>query len=120
LSFNPGTSFNLGAEYHQPVGQGLEAFARIEGSYVGRRFTGFRPLLNTGQRNFFFNDMAPYTLVNARAGVSFGRWRASVFVDNLTDARPVLRQENIPGAPPTVLRVTAKPRTVGLTVGATY
>jgi outer membrane receptor protein involved in Fe transport len=120
LSFNPQSSFNLGMDYRHPIGDDFEGFARIEWSYVGRRYTGFRPILNNGQTNFFFNNMAPYNLVNVRAGVASGRWRATVFVDNLTDSRPALRQENIPGAPPTVLRVTARPRTIGVTVSAKY
>ena len=87
---------------------------------MGRRFTGFRPLLNNGQRNFFYNDMEPYNLVNLRTGVSFGTWRATVFVENLMDERAVLRQENISGATPATLRVSAKPRTFGITLSARY
>lgn len=119
LSFNPETSLNLGLETHASVTEHLDWFARLDWSFVGRRFTGFRSTLNNGQPNQFYNNLAPYNLFGVRAGLSSGPWRFAVYAENLTDERPILRQENL-GPPATTLRVTARPRTVGVTVSARY
>jgi hypothetical protein len=118
LSFNPETSGLLGVEYRRPLGAGLSGFVRGEWSYVGRRFTGFRPFLNTGAVNTIYNNLPPYQLFNARFGVNTGAWRATVFVDNMFDARPIMQQQNYPGSITT--RVTAKPRTFGATITRTF
>ncbi|MGE4063182.1 MAG: TonB-dependent receptor [Rhodospirillaceae bacterium] len=118
LSFNPITSFNAGAEYRAPV-MGLESFVRADWSYAGRRFTGFRSTLQTGALNPLFNRLPPYHLVSLRAGVADGPWRVQLSIENLTDARPVLVQENNQQGIAST-RVTARPRTVGLNVSVAY
>ena len=119
LSFNPESSFNAGLEAHAPLSGGWDWFGRVDWSFVGRRFTGFRATLNNGQPNQFYNNLAPYHLLGLRVGVSSGPWRLTVYAENLTDERAVLRQEN-QGPPTTTLRVTARPRTIGATISARY
>lgn len=112
LPNNARWSFNLGGEYRRPLGAALEGFARLDWSYVGRRTTGFRPHVVSGAVNNAYNDFAPYGLVDLRLGVGAAGWRASLFVENLFDARPAVTQQNFDPLPVT-LRVTRKPRTVG-------
>jgi hypothetical protein len=118
LSFNPVTSFNAGGEHRAPV-LGLDGFLRLDWSYAGRRFTGFRPTLNTGAVNSLFNRLPSYHLFSLRAGVADGPWRLTLSVENLADARPRLVQENNQQGVPST-RVTARPRTVGLNLSVAY
>jgi outer membrane receptor protein involved in Fe transport len=120
LSFNPVTSFNIGAEYRAPLTDKMDGFARLDWSYTGRRYTGFRPLLVNGQPNALYNNLPPYHLVNARIGVNQDQWRVTLYVENIFDARPIMQQQNLTGPPPSIQRVTSRPRTVGATVSRNF
>jgi outer membrane receptor protein involved in Fe transport len=120
LSFNPQTSFNVGAEYHTPIFFGLDAAARMDWSYVGRRYTGFRSTLMNGQPNTLFNNLSPYNLVDLRLSAGKDGWRATFYVQNIADERAILQQQN-PAPPNTeTSRVVARPRTFGLMLNARY
>jgi outer membrane receptor protein involved in Fe transport len=118
LSFNARTSFNTGGEYRAPV-MGIEGFVRADWSYADHRFMGFRPTLINGQTNPLFNRLPAYHLVSLRVGISDGPWRATLSVENIADARPVLSQENTMAGVPNN-RITARPRTIGLNLSAAY
>jgi outer membrane receptor protein involved in Fe transport len=120
LSYNPETSFNLGGEYRAPLTDTMTGFARVDWSYTGRRFTGFRPFLVNGQPNSIYNNLPPYHLVNVRIGVNAERWRLSLYVDNVADARPIMQQQNLTSPPPATLRVTSRPRTVGASIARNF
>jgi outer membrane receptor protein involved in Fe transport len=120
LSYNPETSFNVGAEYRAPLTGSLTGFARIDWSYTGRRFTGFRPFLVNGAPNSIYNNLPPYDLVNLRVGINQEQWRLSLFVDNLFDERPIMQQQNLTSPPPATLRVTSRPRTFGATINRNF
>lgn len=119
LPNNADTSFNLGADYRTDLTDSLRGFAHADWSYTGARTTGYRPLLDDGRPNNAYNDFRSYSLVNLRAGIDTGAWRTSLYVNNVGDARPVLQQGNFAPAPVTT-RVTARPRTFGLTVQVFY
>lgn len=119
LPYNAATSFNLGFDYQAPISDELKGFVHGDWSYAGPRITGFRPLLDNGQANNAYNRFNSYSLFNLRAGVNAGRWRAMAYVENVADARPVLQQTNFAPTPVTT-RVTARPRTFGVTLSASY
>lgn len=119
LPYSAKTAFNVGADYRRPLTDAISGFVHVDWSYTSGRTTGFRPLLENGQPNDSYNVFAGYHLVGLRVGASSGPWRATVYVDNIADARPVLQQTNATGSG-FVGRVTTRPRTIGLTLSATY
>lgn len=68
----------------------------------------------TNARSRFNVPLAPYTLVNLRAGVDWNEWNATVFVKNLTDKRAQIDAISSDQDPLALL--TVRPRTVGLQV----
>lgn len=115
LPNNSKWSFNLGGEYRRPIWSGLDGFVRLDWSYVGRRTTGFRPTLVSGAVNNAYNRLDPYNTVDIRLGVGTRDWRATFFVENIFDARPVINQQNFAPLPVTI-RNTRRPRTVGISM----
>lgn len=119
LSYNPRTSFLVGVEYRRPIAGRMSGSVRLDWSYTGRRFTGFHPLLDDNTPNNFYNNYSPYNIVGLRFGLNTPKWRASLFVDNIFDARPAMRQQNYAPIPVTT-RVTTKPRTFGATLTRSF
>jgi outer membrane receptor protein involved in Fe transport len=66
------------------------------------------------QSNIYNVPLAPYTLVNLRAGISEGPWTVTAFVRNLTDKIAEVSAINSIQDKDSLL--TVRPRTVGLTV----
>jgi len=58
--------------------------------------------------------LAPYTLLNLRAGVDWNEWNATAFVKNATDKRAQV--DAISSAQDPLAYITVRPRTVGLQV----
>jgi iron complex outermembrane receptor protein len=70
-------------QYTQPIGENAEAFARAEWQHRGETLANF-----FAYRYDAFPFIAPsYNNVNLRAGVEVGAFRATVFVENLFNAR---------------------------------
>lgn len=115
LPNNSKWSFNLGVEYRRAVWGGLDGFVRLDWSHAGRRTTGFRPTLQNGAVNNGYNNLAAYNLIDARIGVGTREWRATFFVENIFDERPVINQQNFAPLPVTI-RNTRRPRTVGVSM----
>ncbi|MEM6287174.1 MAG: TonB-dependent receptor [Bacteroidota bacterium] len=104
----PAHTASAAAEYRVPVSATASVFARGSVRSVGGFFTDVQ------------NDLRQdaYEIVDARLGVAVGRVEAAVWVQNLTDARPLSF-----GAPDTSFNrraVAGPPRTFGLTVRARY
>ena len=103
----------------------LPAFVRIDDEYQSRNkwpsaAQDGTPLVpNTLQYNPSFYTLSSTNLASARAGMTFGNWQASAFVDNLTDTHTVTNYNFsiYPGDAQTLERqYTFRPRTVGLTI----
>jgi len=108
LPFAPETQATLGARYEQEFGN-LTGFVQGVAKYTDERFTSLV------QVDRFPADS--YTQVDASIGVSNEKWRASLYVDNLTDE---LGQLDV-GAPDLIFRVIPiRPRTIGLRVTYEY
>jgi iron complex outermembrane receptor protein len=71
------TTANLGLQYRQPVGNGLEAVARFDYQQIGR--TWWDPY-NVTSRD-------PLNLVDARLGLEADRWSITAWSKNLTDKK---------------------------------
>jgi iron complex outermembrane recepter protein len=71
------STINLGAQYHQPVGNGMTALARVDYQQIGR--TWFEPY-NVTSRD-------PVNLVDLRAGLDAGKWALTAWSKNLTNAQ---------------------------------
>jgi len=108
LPFAPETQATLGARYEQEFGD-LTGFVQGVAKYTDERFTSLVQVAR------FPADS--YTQVDASIGVSNEKWRASLYVDNLTDE---LGQLDV-GAPDLIFRVIPiRPRTIGLRVTYEY
>jgi len=71
------STFNLGIQYHQPVGNGMTALARVDYQQIGR--TWWEPY-NVTSRD-------PVNLVDARLGLDAGKWAVTAWSKNLTDEK---------------------------------
>ena len=71
------TTINAGIQYHQPVGNGLNAIARLDYQQIGR--TWWDPY------NLTARD--PVNLVDLRAGVDAGKWSLTAWSKNLTNEK---------------------------------
>ncbi|HEY3784973.1 MAG TPA: TonB-dependent receptor [Steroidobacteraceae bacterium] len=98
--------------YSTPVAAGLNFSARGTYSYVG-------PMQDI---TFVRNNLAGYSLLNARAGLTSDRFSAFLFCDNLTN-RMVILTNNVAQTVniPSLNRwVTEQPRTVGIDLQVRY
>ena len=107
----PELTASFAAQYNfQPPITGWDAFFRVEGSHKGSSWTQLRPTAGTNRYQDSFN------LFNARLGFR-NEERAlglQLFVENLSDEQPDLLINAANGQPTS--KITARPRTVGLSV----
>lgn len=71
------TTINAGVQYHQPVGDGLNAIVRVDYQQLGR--TWWEPY-NVTSRD-------PVDLVDMRAGLEGGKWSLTAWSKNLTNTK---------------------------------
>lgn len=135
----PREQFSASATYKWPVAAGWNASATGTFSHVGSRYTAIDDLaegfgsvnLNSfgantigaplTQATFRFNAELPaYQLLNLRCGVSHGRWEASLYANNVTDAVTLLALDRERGTRARVGFLTNQPRTMGLNVRFEY
>jgi iron complex outermembrane receptor protein len=112
-------TFTLGLEYKFNLFD-LPGFVRVDDEYTSRnKWPSAAQDPNTLQFNPAFYSLSSTNLASARAGVTFGGWQASAFVDNLTDTHTVTNYNFsiYPGNAPSLERqYTFRPRTIGLTI----
>jgi iron complex outermembrane recepter protein len=112
-------TFTLGLEYKFNLFN-LPAFVRVDDEYTSRpKWPSAAQDPSTLQFNPAFYTLSPTNLASARAGMTFGNWQASAFVDNLTDTHTVNNYNFTiyPGNAPSLERqYTFRPRTIGLTI----
>jgi iron complex outermembrane recepter protein len=112
-------TFTLGLEYKFNLFN-LPSFVRIDDEYQSRnKWPSAAQDPSTQQINPAFYTLSSTNLASARAGMNFGAWQASLFVDNLTDTHTVTNYNFsiYPGdAPPLERQYTFRPRTIGLTI----
>jgi outer membrane receptor protein involved in Fe transport len=107
----PKMQFNVGLDYDRPIGNNLTGIVAVDVTY--------RDAVNAYFASNPFNlSLAPYTLVNLRAGVSTGPWRVIAFARNLTDKRAQVSAINSTQDPNGLL--TVRPRTIGIQLTRTF
>ena len=121
LSEAPELSWSLSADWSRPIGDG-ELFVFGSVSYVDESSTLLG--LNDGKVLRFTREgsqlKSEQTLVDVRLGYSSGdRWRAAVFIDNLTDEKMrYSADQTVMNLPEYDRGTRSRPRTVG--VSASY
>lgn len=117
LPVSPRWSWNISSEFETPVSSNVTAFAGGSLTYVGDRIGLF--VRQTNPAVIPPRQLLPhYTQLDLRAGVRIGDLTATVYVNNLTDEKGLLRGGlgyTFPFA-----RYYTQPRTIGLTVGYAF
>lgn len=117
LSYVPEWSFGLGARYEWSV-MG-ESTAHVGGNldYTGDRPTGFDNRAPDGS----LREAESYVTVDLRAGIDTGRWSFEVYGKNLTDETVITSINSEGGLPNGAVGLgLSGPRTIGLSVGASF
>ncbi len=101
------------AQYTFPLGkEGFEGIMRVDWSYRGANNIRFKPDDPTNVR------LAPYNLVNLRAGIRTEQWQASIYAKNLFDKRAQVDAINTAQDP--LAYLTVRPRTIGVNISHTF
>ena len=106
----------VAARYDFNVGD-RPAFVRTQYEFSSRNFrlgSGLDP--QNASFNPTLGDVPATGFVRARAGMTFGRLEAQVFVDNLFNVQPGLEAFNYGGRSPFITNYSFRPRTAGLTL----
>ncbi len=107
----PKWSYNAGAEYAFDVTNTLAAAIRVDANHVNSTRTALAQMVPAPIRE-------SYTMVNLSADLAAEGWTLTMYLNNLTDVSPAYGLDYIPGStgiPDRMSRVTARPRTLGLT-----
>lgn len=110
LPTTPRVSGQVNATYRFPL-LGGEAYAGGNVRYVGTRNVGFE-----GSANVLYYKLPSYTMVDAQAGIDFGKFNLALYVRNVFDREAQLSADTSAIAIGGPLFVS---RTPGRTVGAT-
>jgi iron complex outermembrane receptor protein len=110
----PKLTFNAAAQYTWRVSGSADGFVSGDLSYVDDRFYVIDATQPFGGR------LKSFTQVNLRAGVNFGGKELALFVDNLTDARPVLNVDSFGTTALNPSAYTLQPRTIGVSLRGSF
>ena len=113
LPYNPKFQSTVGAEYEAPLSPTLKGHAGVSWHYTGTRYSDFDP--TNGQRR-----LAPFSQVDAHAGVDFDRFRVDAFVHNLTNARGIVNLSFFGAVNGDIAASVIRPRSYGLSLGYRY
>jgi outer membrane receptor protein involved in Fe transport len=112
----PGTPTNtgsLGADYDHPLKTGIDFTAHADVSIRGGMATSLTPSDNV--------NLDGFAMLNLSAGLSQGAWRASLYANNVTNARGVLSAENTDlWDVRSINNRLSRPLTIGLRFGYKY
>ncbi|MEM7612875.1 MAG: TonB-dependent receptor [Pseudomonadota bacterium] len=111
--FVPELTLNTSLEYQTPLSPTLDSYTWVNAQYVDERSTEF-DLENSNNKL-----MDSYTLVNFRTGIVWDRMDISLFINNLTDSRAVVRALGRPPFDPDA-RIRVQPRTIGVSLRAFF
>ncbi len=111
LPLSPRISGDVSVRQDFPVARDINGFVDAEGRYTGGRIGIFQP---TAVRQYY----PAYTQINLQAGIEHDAWQASVYVNNVNDARGQLNG-GIGYVDPSVL-LLIQPRTIGVTVNRKF
>lgn len=101
-------------EYSQPFADRQEFHARLDASYRSDFWTAL-PHSPTA------TDLPGFTLINARAGIGFGKaWRVDAFINNITNQEAATSVSTTPGPAHERAYFVGRPRTVGLDLNYSF
>lgn len=106
----PDYSASASAEYRQRVNADAVAFFRGNYSYVGES----HGTLNPSDPDYLRRS---YGVAGASVGVTFDQWDVSLYANNLFDNDEIIQRPNRASVP---TGFTLRPRTVGISVAATF
>ncbi|AKH68250.1 outer membrane receptor protein [Spongiibacter sp. IMCC21906] len=113
----PEHSFNIGAEYYTPIGNGMDLILRADYAYNDEFFH------EPGEADAKYGSTAPFTkedaygLASLRATVTNDEWRFSLWANNVLDEE---YRSTILALPGQVINIYGLPRTFGASVSWTY
>jgi len=114
LPYSAPFSGSLSADYGRPISDDLRMFLGASIRFEGRRRADFSA--TTGQLR-----VPSYTSVDLRGGVDWRNYRAELYVKNLGDERGILSLGGIGSTPNGAAQAgLIRPRTIGLSLSATY
>ena len=127
LPYSPTWQTSLSADYDWQLSDGVSAYVGTSLRLLGDQVAGF----NAAYRAAFGRrvEIDGYAVLDARAGVDFGRYSLAVYARNLTDSYGVVSAEGYPVAIPaaiggqgvnTLNATTIRPRTIGATFGVRF
>jgi len=103
LPFSPRATGSLGVAYKQALGSGLTGSLQADLLHTGRRLGSAR------------DELQSFTTFNVRAGLKRGNYELVLFGKNLTNSQTTLDTVRSVGA-----SIPSRPRTVGISVAASY
>jgi outer membrane receptor protein involved in Fe transport len=114
LPYSSPVSGSLSAEYTTPLTDDTRLFVGASARFTGRRRSDFNA-------TFGQTSLPSYTTVDMHAGLDRGRYRVEAYVKNLSDERGILFLGGIGSTPNGAVQAgVIRPRTIGLTLSATY
>lgn len=113
LPYSAGFTGNLSVDQEFPVAGTMTGFAGFSISYTDDRVGDFRPRAAPLRQ-----ALSHYTKIDARLGMNYEDWTASLYVNNFADQRGVLGG-GLGQNPPFGFNYI-QPRTVGLSVGRSF
>jgi iron complex outermembrane receptor protein len=101
-------------EYSVPINDNREFHAHLDASYRSDFWTALPQSPSA-------TDLPGFTLVNARAGLGFGKtWRVDAFVNNLTNQEAATSVSTTPGLEHNRAEYVTRPRTVGIQLNYSF
>jgi iron complex outermembrane recepter protein len=102
------------AEYEQPIMGNLSAFTALDWRFMGSRYADF---VTAGRQ-----QMPSFNIVDWRGGIETKRWSVALYVKNIADKIAInyVRPEVVPTGQAAQSAVVYTPRTVGLTLTASF
>ena len=115
LPGSPQWTTSLSAQYDHPLSATLDGFVGGDWQYTGDRLSDFSAI---GGRQ----TLPAFNMVNVRAGVKSGRWTASAYVRNLTNAFAIsfVTATTLADNFGPLAANIYPPRTFGISLGVTY
>jgi len=114
LPYSAPVSGSLSADYGRPVSDDVRMFIGASVRFEGRRRSDFNATI--GQ-----TSVPSYTSVDLRGGVDWRNYRAELYVKNVSDERGILSLGGFGSTPNGALQAgVIRPRTIGLSLSATY
>jgi len=114
LPYSPLFAGSVGGEYRHEVSDDIKVFGGGSLRFTGRRRSDFNAAV--GQ-----TSIPSYVNIDLHAGLDWKKYRAELYVKNLTDERGILTLGGVGSTPNGAVQAgVIRPRTIGVLLAATY